>query len=123
MGGHEARSYWEDWGLLLLWTSFFLAPAGWFFDQGLGYALTKWICASGDKWLFAVTTGMGLAMTIGGAALAWSLLVKARAGREDGGAQIDRSQFLALVALGFNVLTTILLVTATSSRFILSPCE
>jgi hypothetical protein len=123
MGGHEAHSYWEDWGLVLLLSAFFTAPAAWFFDQGLSYAVMKWVCATGYTSMLTAISLAALAMTMAGGWLGWSLLAQARTGREDGGAQIDRSRFLALVAVGVNGLIAVLIVTAGTARYILSPCE
>jgi hypothetical protein len=123
MGSHEARSYWEDRGLVLLLAALFLAPASWFFDQGVGYVLTKWVCATGYKTVLTATAATALAMALGGGWLGWSLLAQASEGRDDGPAQVDRSRFLALVAVAFNALVALLIVTAATSRFILSPCE
>jgi hypothetical protein len=123
MSGHEARTNWEGWGLLLLWTSFFLAPLAWAFDQSLSYALVKWVCATGHKNVLTVISLAALAMTGAGGRLGWVQLQRLRDAREDGGRQPDRSYFLAVVAIGFNVLIALLIVTAAVPRFILSPCE
>ena len=123
MGGHEARTYWEDSGLVLLLTALFIGPVAWFFDQGLGYAVMKWVCASGNTGVLTAISVAALAMTLGGGWLGWSLFAQTRGARVDGGSQVDRSQFLALVAIGFNALIALLIVIAASSRYILSPCE
>jgi hypothetical protein len=123
VGGHEAHSYWEDWGLVLLLAAFFMAPAAWFLDQGLSYALMKWVCATGYTTVLTAISAATLAMALGGGWLGWSLLGRARGGRDDGGAQVDRSQFMAMVAVAFNLLVALLIVTAGASRYILSPCE
>ena len=123
MDGHEAHSYWEDRGLVLLLTALVVAPAAWFLDQGLSYALMKWVCATGYKTVLTAISATTLAMALGGGWLGWSLLARAGDGRDDGGTRVDRSQFLAIVAVTFNALVALLIVTAGVSRYILSPCE
>ena len=44
MGGHEARTYWEDWGLLLLFVSFLTGPVAWALNEMVGYALVYAEC-------------------------------------------------------------------------------
>jgi hypothetical protein len=42
---------------------------------------------------------------------------------DDGARIIDRSYFVAIVAIGMNSLIAILIVTSVIPQFLLSPCE
>jgi hypothetical protein len=123
MGGHEARTYWEDWGLVLLWTSFLAAPFAWIVDQGLSYPLVKWACATGNTYVLTAIGAVALGITVWGGWLGWSSFVRLRGASDDGGTQEDRSYFLALLAIGFNALIAVLVLTAGIPPFVLSPCE
>jgi len=51
-------------------------------------------------------------------------LLMLREGVTDDGARIiDRSYFVAIVAIGMNLLIAILIVTSVIPQFLLSPCE
>jgi hypothetical protein len=43
--------------------------------------------------------------------------------RDEGGRVIDRSYFVAIVAVGMDTLIAILIVTSVIPQFLLSPCE
>lgn len=118
-----ARDYWDERGALLLWIAVLLAPAAWAFNQLVGYALVKPVCASGHTILLNAISIAALAMVIGGASIGWSCFVRLRDAREEGARTIDRSYFMAVVAMGFNALVAVLILTAAVSPFVLSPCE
>ena len=124
MGGHEARDYWEDWGLLLLWTSMLAGPLAFALNLQIGYALVKWACSREQPVVLTLVAAITFAGAMAGAALGWSCLGKLR-GEADGqgGRQIDRSYFMAMVATGLNLLLALLIATSTVHQFILSPCE
>jgi hypothetical protein len=123
MASPEAYDYWEHRGLGLLWAAMLLPLAAWGIDELLGYSLVKPVCASGQKVILFRLSAAMLSMVVIGAAIGWSCLTRLREGRLDGGSRIDRSQFLAIVAIGFNVLIGLLIVTAAVPAFILNPCE
>jgi hypothetical protein len=65
-----------------------------------------------------------LATAVVGAALGWWTLEKiGAAANEQGGRTRDRSYFLAVVAIGFNLLLVLLNLLWAVPAFILSPCE
>jgi hypothetical protein len=115
--------YWEQRGLVLLWTAMLLPMAAWGIDQLTGYALVKPVCASGHKNILTLIGAGTLAMTIAGIWIGWSCLSQLGDGTEDGGRRIDRSYFMAMVAIGFNIIIALLIVTAAVPRFVLNPCE
>ena len=123
MGGHAARTYWEDKGLALLVFAFLAPPAAWALDQLISYALVKPVCAADARLVLTAVNGAAFLLVIAGGVTAWSCMTKARDGAEDGPRQVDRSYFMAMVALGFNVLVGLLIVLATVPHFVLSPCE
>jgi hypothetical protein len=124
MGGHEARDYWEDWGLVLLWTSMLAGPAAWGLNLQVGYALVKWACSREAPYVLALVAAGALAITIAGLATGWSCLSKVRdSADEQGGREIDRSYFMAIVAIGLNALLGLHILTTAFPPFVLSPCE
>jgi hypothetical protein len=123
MRSDVARDYWDDWGLALLWTSMLLGPLGVSLDLLAGYALVKPLCASGDPEMLRLLSLAALSCAVIGIVVGASCFARLRqTAVDDGGRVIDRSYFTALVAIGFNVLCVILIMTAGGARFIMS-CE
>lgn len=123
MGGHEARTYWEHVGLARLMAAMLLPVLAWFLDLQFSYALVKRACADGSRlWLLLAPLGslalVGLSMW-----LAWSCWRPLRDARPDGGAQEDRSYFLALAGLSLGAVFGLLIVASLAPRLLLSPCD
>jgi hypothetical protein len=123
MGGHAARDYWEEKGLLLLWFALLAPVAAWALDQLVSYAIVKPVCAADARVTFIAINAAAFALVLVAATTAWSCLVKARGAADDGPRRVDRSYFMAVVALSFNVLIALLIVLATVAALVLSPCE
>lgn len=119
----RAEHYWEHRGQVLLITAVLLAPAAWALNQLIGYALVKPVCANGHPLILTALAIVMLGMVAAGGWIGWSSLVQLRGAEEKGGTRIDRSYFLALVAIGFNLLIALLILTAAVPPFLLSPCE
>jgi hypothetical protein len=120
----RTRTYWEGGGLMLLWAALLLAPAALMLDLGLGYPLVKWACATGYTSVLVSISSASLLTTGLGVWLGSSLLQRLRGiARDDGGSQVDRSYFLALVGIGMNVLAALAIIAAAIPQLILSPCE
>jgi hypothetical protein len=117
--GHE-----QPRALVALWTAFLAGPVAWALNQGIGYAVMKPVCGAANApmlWLIAVVT---LAIGAAGGAVAFRHLRALRAIAHDNGRRIvDRSYFLAAVALALNALIALLIVTSVIPQFLLSPCE
>ena len=116
--------YWDGKGLALLWMSFFAGPIAWTLNQGIGYAVLKPVCRSADVsvlWLIGVFT---FVLACLGAWIAALCLLALREGATDaGGRVVDRSYFVAIVAIGMNSLIALLIVTSAIPQLLLSPCE
>jgi hypothetical protein len=124
MTDDERKDYWEQRGLVLLWVSMLAGPIAAALNLQLGYALVKWACATRHTDVLIIITAGALATAAAGAALGWWCLEKiGAAANEQGGRTIDRSYFVAVMAIGFNLLLILLMVIWTVPAFILSPCE
>lgn len=124
MSGPDARDYWDDRGLVVLWTSMLMGPLAFAINLQVGYALVKWACSREQTFLLPLVAVMALVLTAWGGWLAWTCLAKVRdAADEQGGRLIDRSYFMAVVALGLNALLALLIVTTMLPQAVLSPCE
>jgi hypothetical protein len=135
MGSHAARDYWEDKGLMLLWFSVLSAPAAWALDQLSSYALMKPVCFADAKFTLTAISLGAMALVITGALVGRSCLNRLRTtpsgapvgqvetATDDGGRRIDRSYFMAIIGIAFNILVALLIVFATIPHFVLSPCE
>jgi hypothetical protein len=100
-----------------------MGPLAWVIDQGLGYPMVKPSCADGSDWPLLAISVVCLAISALGGGLGWGALARLRGAREDGGARVDRNHFLAVIAIGFNVLAALLIVAAAIPMAFLSPCE
>jgi hypothetical protein len=124
MGRDQAQDYWENRGLLLLWTSMLAGPVAFGLNLQIGYALVKWACSREQAFVLTVVAAVTFAAAIAGAALGWSCFGEVRSeADEQGGRVIDRSYFMALVAIGLNLLLALLIATSAVHQFIVSPCE
>jgi len=124
MGGHEAREYWEDWGLVLLWIAALGGPLAFALNLQIGYALVKWACSREQTFLLTLVAAVTFAGAVAAAAVGWSCLVKVRdAADEQGGRLIDRSYFMAATAVGVDMLLALLIALTVVHHFLLSPCE
>jgi hypothetical protein len=124
MGGHAARGYWEDVGLVKLMLGVLLPPFAWFVDLQTSYALVKWACEHGRRGLL-LTLPVGSLAIVGTAMwLSWSCWTKLRdEGDEDGGRREDRSYLLAVAGLAMSAVFALLILTTYAPRYLLSPCE
>lgn len=124
MTDDDRTDYWEQRGLVLLWVSMLAGPVAAAVNLQLGYALVKWACAARRTDVLIVMTIGALATAVVGAALGWWCLEKIGAeAKEQGERTIDRSVFLAVVAIGFNLLLVLLNLIWAVPAFVLSPCE
>jgi hypothetical protein len=117
------RSYWEGRGLVWLWVAMLAGPFAWTLDQGVSYPSVKPSCFNATEAPLLVLAALALAITVAGAWIGWWCLQQVRDATDDGGRVVDRSYFMAVVAISFNVLIALLIVTATAPIFLLSPCE
>ena len=118
-----AHDYWEDRGLVQLMAALFVGPVAAGLHLQISYALVKWTCATGGTVVLIAVAALACGLSLAGAWLAWSLLARMRQVSEDGGRRIDRSFFLAIVAIGLDVLLALFVVISAFAVFVLSPCE
>jgi hypothetical protein len=123
MSRQQARDYWDDWGLVRLWASMLAGPAAFGLDLQAGYSLVKWACGREATFVLTLIAAACLGITLWGAAVARTSLRQTRAAAEDGGTVLDRSYFMAAVALPLNLLLALLIVLTAVPHFVLSPCE
>ena len=123
MAVHDAKTYWDDRGLPLLWLGVLSGPAGWAFNQLVGYALVKPACTGKASVLLLLVSAVALAVIIAGGVISWWCVTKLRGAVDTGGRVEDRSLFLAVTGVALNALLGLLVLTAAVSPFLLSPCE
>ena len=124
MGGHEARGYWEHRGLIWLWTSMLAGPVAFALNLQIGYALVKWACSREQEFLLTLVAAASFGLTAWGAWIGWTCLARLRGtADEQGGRQEDRSYFMAVVAIGLNLLLGLWVLTSAFPPLVLSPCE
>ena len=122
-GAPLTGDYWEGRGLVLLWVSLLSAPVAWALDQLISYALIKPVCFADARLTLTVISVVALLLVTFGGILGGVCLAQATGGTDEGGRTIDRSYFMAIIGIAFNVIVGLLIVFATIPQFILSPCE
>jgi TRAP-type C4-dicarboxylate transport system permease small subunit len=120
---YQPRNYWEQRGLALLWFAVLAGPVAVAVNQFAGYVLVKWACASGHTYVLTAIDIAMLGLALAGAWVGWTCRERLRDATEFGGRIIDRSYFVAIVAIGLALITAFLIVMQTYPHFILSPCE
>jgi hypothetical protein len=124
MGGHEARTYWEDVGLALLISAIVLAPFAWLLEMQISYSMLKWACEHDRRGVILLMPVGSLGLVGIAGAMAWSCWARLRGqATDDGGRKEDRSYFLALAGLAMSALFALLILSAIAPRILLSPCE
>jgi hypothetical protein len=109
---------------VLLWLSMLAGPIAAALNLQLGYALVKWACNTRHTDVLIIMTIGAQATAVAGAAIGWWCLERIGASAQrEGGPSGDRSSFLAVVAIGFNLLLILLNLLWTMPAFVLSPCE
>lgn len=120
---HEPHGYWERTGLGLLWFAVLAGPVAAALNMGAGYALVKWACASGGAFVLTTVSLAMLILALSGAWAGWTCRSRLRDANEHGGRIVDRSYFVAIVAIGVALLNALLIVMQAYPRFMVSPCE
>lgn len=124
MGGHEARDYWEDAGLMRLLAGLLLPMLAWAIDLQASYALVKWVCAT--SWYAAIwLVPLGsLSMVAIAAWQSWACWQRLRGDADLEGSRLqDRSYFLALSGLAMSALIGLLILDSAFTRSWLNACE
>jgi len=122
-GGHAARDYWEDWGLVLLMTAFLAGPIAFGLNLQIGYATVKWACSRDQRFVLTAIAIVMLGVTIAGSWIGWSCYQKLRGASDRGATHADRSYFLAIISIGLNAVIGLWIGLTIVPHFILSPCE
>ena len=123
MAEARATDYWERRGLALLWFALLSAPVAWALDELISYAVVKPVCFADAKFTLTAISAAALVLVLAGAFTARACLARLQGASDDGPRRVDRSYFMALVAVAFNLLVALLIVFATIPHFVLSPCE
>src|SRR5215207_7912743 len=83
-------------GLVTLWAAFWAGPFGWAFNQLVGYAVVRPVCAGAATYVLWGIAAAAFAIAAVGAWTGWRCVRLLRAtAADDGGAVQDRSYFLA----------------------------
>jgi hypothetical protein len=125
MGGHPARTYWEDRGLQLLMAGLLLPPAAWFLDLQVSYPLVKWVCGTGHRGVLLAVSAGSLAIIGLAAAMSWSCLKRLRTEPvdPDGARMEDRSYLLAASGLALSATFALLVLVSALPRVVSNPCQ
>ncbi len=124
MGGHAARSHWDDAGLAMLVGGLLLPPFAWLLDLQVSYAMTKWACENDRRDLVLLMPLGSLALVAVACWMSWTCWRQLRSTAEERGERReDRSYFLALGGLAMSGIFALLILTSIAPRYFLSPCE
>ncbi len=124
MGGVGARAYRDGAGLTLLLAGLFTGPVVWGATLQLNYSLVKWACLGGRPLVLSLFSLIAFALVSGGFWMSWRAWRTLRADADvKGGAQADRSYFLAVSGLWLNALFLLLILTSSALPFLVNPCQ
>ena len=123
VGTHEPHGYWEQTGLALLWFAMLAGPVALALNLGVGYALVKWACAGDHGLVLTALAAVSMALALAGTWVGWSCRAQLAGANEHGGRIVDRSYFVAIVAVGFSLMNALLIVMQAYATVVLSPCE
>jgi hypothetical protein len=124
MGGHAARSHWDDAGLAMLVGGLLLPPFAWLLDLQVSYAMTKWACENDRRDLVLLMPLGSLALVAVACWMSWTCWRQLRSTAEERGERReDRSYFLALGGLAMSGIFALLILISIAPRYFLSPCE
>ena len=111
-------------GLYPLMAAIVIGGAAWALSLEVGYALVKPACRADRIVWLTVVNGLALIACAAGLWLGRLGRLRLRAGGSDaGGRPIDRSLFMALVAIGLNSLFALLILLSTVPQLLRLPCE
>jgi hypothetical protein len=120
---HPPHGYWERTGLARLVFALLAGPAAVATNMFAGYALTKWACATGHTVVLTAIAAATFVFALAGAWVGWSCRAQLLGANEHGRRIVDRSYFVAIVAVGFALLNALLIALQAFPHFVLSPCE
>jgi hypothetical protein len=106
------------------WHALLAGPVAWAFNQGVGYAVMKPVCAHHATPVLWLISAAAFALAAAGVWIGWRRVRGVRSGAdEEGRSAIDRTFFVAVLAVAMNGLLSLLIVTAAIPQFLLNPCE
>ena len=107
-----------------LWWGIFAGPLAWAADLTISYGLVQWTCAHGGVAMLHTMTLFTLAVTASGGWTAWRAHQQIPEGRPtDGGGEIDRARFMAVLGLASTLLFAVSIVGLAVPRWVLDACH
>ena len=114
----------DDRQRVALWVALAAGPAAAALHLPVSYALVKFACAWQRRTPLLMVALAALLLAAAGVWLAFASEARLRAAAdEQGGRPIDRSLFLARVALGTNLTLALFIAGTAVATMVLSPCE
>jgi hypothetical protein len=105
----------------MIWFALLAGPVAWALRQLASYALVTPACRLGGTQPLVAIAATMLGLTLIGTWVGARCLVRSRHSRD--GAVAVRASFMAMVAMGLNLLVALLIALSTVAEFVLSPCE
>jgi hypothetical protein len=106
-----------------LWAGIVAGPAAWAADLTLSYALVKPACESARHGVLQAITGGSLLVIAGGVFFSWRALQAAGIdGPTDGGSELQRARFMAVLGLATGALFTVQVLAGAVPRWVLDAC-
>ena len=107
-----------------LWTGILAGPVAWGLDLTISYALVKPVCAAhANALLRSVTFASFLLTAIGAWFACRAITATAGVGPTDGGSELQRARFMAVLGLAVSVLFALQVCAAGIPRWVLDACS
>jgi hypothetical protein len=107
-----------------LWTGILAGPIAWALDLTISYALVKPVCAAQTNGLLrSVPIGSFLLTAVGAWCAFRALAATADVGPTDGGSELQRARFMALLGLAISALFAVQVGAGAIPRWVLDACS
>lgn len=121
--GDALRHFDRGRGIAALWFGMLAGPAAWFLHLNVSYALVRYICLNGGRWLLHLTTGVTLVLAAAGVWVAWrSWKRMGEPAVTRGPGTLGRSRFMALGGLGLSAFFLAIILLGWLPGLVLDPC-
>ena len=110
----------EGWEAIEPWLGWLFGPMAWALHQGIGYAMTPWLCEIGSRWPYHALTAVAVLLCTGGIFAAFT--ARRRSRRVYPERSSDRLHMMGLIGLMLSAAALGGITIEYAGSFFLSTC-